>query len=1045
MTGSEPTAGTRRLLIGPAGAGKTHAVLADVAAMAARGERFLVLVPTYSQAEHLKRRLLRFSGRDAILDRGIATFEQLAERRTGVRLSSLVSPAVRDALLAAALEESAPPDFAAAARFGGFRRAALAFLDELSSIEPKPGADAFDEASSRLRAALEGLPAERRRRVEGLLDVLAAYRRRIAATGLLEHRDFLQGLLDGLRAGDGSPPLDALFVDGFTDLTEVQERIVHQLSATASRTTVTLLGDATSAPGGPFDACERMRRRFADAGFVADVLPPGPRHAAAPALAALERRLAGEDVRASDPGASLRVVAGADPDDEADRVARNVLRWTTEGVPRAEILVIVRNLASETAQRVLAALRRHGVPARRMGRRPLATIPAARSHLRAVRLLCGAPDDGDALAAILSGDARGVSDADADRLAAEARVLAVTETATTDGVAQVVQRKGLATAAAWLRTLAERALPAGPLLPHAAAERIADGIPVLVRSSFESGVPLADEDRAAEDAAALRVVIDVIRDVVRALRAGGRGTATAREVAQRIVSAAEDARVPVPDLRDDAVNVVGAEEARQWEARCVVVAGLRAGEFPGGAREDLFLTDDERAAVERTSRIPLPARHDEALRRERLLFYMAATRARERLAVTYPSAGGSGDPILRSPFVEDVLAAMPAGAAPDGAERAPGDQRPAPGETFHEDDLRRTALASLGERFVSGTASEVRAQTGAALCAVLAGAGDASLVRAAREFAPPEASLADGGPARAKIAEGRPRSASSLSDFAQCAFRHFAKTILSLRDPPAGVDDGLQPLLEGDIAHGALERLYQERIEGKPLDVARAALLFDEVYREKAGHLRPTLRTTAVRARLRRAVLAWVGRERETPLAAGYAPAMTEWRFGRDAGGLLRLCGDRVPVTGSADRCDVAADGERAIVVDWKTSRASRYSGLREKIDQGIELQLPLYALAVEKGLGLRVTAVAYVTLRDGGVVWLPISADAPPEALASKLRPEGYGVGDGSGARALAEGHLVRLDQEIRTGRIVADPRDDDLCRTCQVADICRFDGRPK
>src|SRR5262245_66040931 len=103
----------RTLLTGPAGSGKTQRVVDAIRAVTKDGpvERFVVLVPTYSRAEHLKRRLLR-SGLDGMFDRGIGTFEQLAERRTSRRLSELAPLAVRDAILVDAPAEAAVPDVA---------------------------------------------------------------------------------------------------------------------------------------------------------------------------------------------------------------------------------------------------------------------------------------------------------------------------------------------------------------------------------------------------------------------------------------------------------------------------------------------------------------------------------------------------------------------------------------------------------------------------------------------------------------------------------------------------------------------------------------------------------------------------------------------------------------------------------------------------------------------------------------------------------------------------------------------------------------------
>jgi RecG-like helicase len=48
----------RRLLLGRAGTGKTHHCLARLALELAAGRKALLLVPTYSQAEHLRYLLL---------------------------------------------------------------------------------------------------------------------------------------------------------------------------------------------------------------------------------------------------------------------------------------------------------------------------------------------------------------------------------------------------------------------------------------------------------------------------------------------------------------------------------------------------------------------------------------------------------------------------------------------------------------------------------------------------------------------------------------------------------------------------------------------------------------------------------------------------------------------------------------------------------------------------------------------------------------------------------------------------------------------------
>jgi ATP-dependent helicase/nuclease subunit B len=1022
----------RVLLSGPAGTGKTQRVVDEMRRLVASGpvERFAVLVPTYSRAEHLKRRLLR-SGLDGMFDRGIGTFEQLAERRTSRRLSELAPFAVRDAILAEALAEANVAEFAGAARFAGFRRAALRFFKEAKGSDPQPGTDGVAAAAERLVAAGEALPGARGRKLAGLGRVLVLYQRRLDAAGLLDHEDLLRSLLARLR--DAPPePLRLLALDGFTDLTEVQERIVQALLEQADRAVVTLLADGDRDTG-PFAASSGLARRLrAGSRLAEERLTKNLR--ADGDLARLERLVAGEDVAPRAADGTVRFLAGADPDDEADRVARTCLRFVAgDGIPRSDVLVIVRSLQGETAARVLDALAHHGVPARRIGGAPLASSPAARSALRVLRLVAGCDEPDDALAAVRGGDARGVADAEADALH---RIAAERGARGAEALQGIADENGFATCAAWLTRLRERRMAGVRRPPQELAADLLRAIEPLLVPSFESAS--TDDRTAAADAAALRTLSALVAETARGLRAAGRATADAAEFVTRVGDAAQDANVAPPDRRADVVNVVDADEARQWEARAVVVAGLRLGEWPAGAREDLFVSDRDRHEVAKSTRVRLASRLDEALRRERLLFYAAVTRARERLVLTTSATDGRGDPALRSPFLDDAMR-LTSGAALDGAGRSPGDVRPAAGETFGTADLERTALAALTERFEPGTASEVRAKTGLALFAKLLAASpkDNVLAESARWFRGAEASLAPKGAARALLAKPRRRSASSLASFAQCAYRHFADKGLGLAELEATADDGPDALLLGTIAHAVLERAVPHP--------ERAAAVFDETWDEHAGRFAPSLRLARERAALRRVVLGRIAAWAADPLVPGFRPAEFELAFGIGAAPAFALAapagprGEAVELSGKIDRVDVDGAG-RAVVVDYKYATVERYGNLDAKIAEGLDLQLPIYALAAAKLLGREVVAAGYATLRDGKERWLRLSAAAPGGARADAT----WEGADRAARMAAVEARIRELDAKIRDGGIEAKPRDPDRCGRgkCPFADLCRYEG---
>ncbi len=895
---------SRMLLVGRSGSGKTSRVVAEVRQLLDRHdaqghfERFQVIVPTYSQAEHLKRRLLRWrgvagepaagGGLDALLDRGIGTFEQFAERETGERLHALAPAPVQDALALQALEDDDFPDFREVRRFPGFRRAALRFVKEIKSGEPEPGEGAVAAAAERLAAASEGLPGARGRKLLGLARMLAAYQVRLSAAGLFDHEDLLRRLLLRLR---DRPPEELRFfaLDGFTDLTQVQERIVQIVAGSADRALVTLLGDHGGDREGPFAASAGLLGRLMSAsGFGLQALGPPRRFAGD--LLRVEERASGAELVPRPMGEAVRFVAGADAFDEADRVARICLGWSMEGVARSEILVVVRRLDSETGERVLDALRRHGVPHRRAGGAPLLGVPAARTALRVLRLLSRADAAGEVLDLIRCGAARGVADGEADRLFAEARPAGISSP---DELRRCAHELGLRGATAWLDALADARLPPDPATPVGIARALLSALPTLVTWSYEGEVPGELAERAATDAAAMRRVRDLLAQVVRALGATGRSEVPPRTVMAGLDAAASDARCAARDQRVDVVNVVDAEEARQWEAEAVVVAGLRMGEFPSGVREDLFVADHDRKDIEKTCGVRLPARMDEALRRERLLFYAAVTRARSRLVLTRPLVGNNGDAVMPSPFLEALHELVPDGErVDDGAGRTPGDVRPAAGETVAISDLQRTALSVLAERHVRGGEGEHRARIGIDLVrTMLTGCGETSegattsgmarvsgmasadvwvLLRAADVRLRPgeEARLATEGPAAAHMARARRRSASSLAAFGQCAYKHFAGKGLGLRSPEHSPEDGLDPLRQGTIAHAALQSAFEDGARTES-EVGEA---FDAVWLRETERVRPGLSVERARAALRRAVVQLVVTHADASLVAGFEP-----------------------------------------------------------------------------------------------------------------------------------------------------------------------------
>lgn len=101
-----------------------------------------------------------------------------------------------------------------------------------------------------------------------------------------------------------------------------------------------------------------------------------------------------------------------------------------------------------------------------------------------------------------------------------------------------------------------------------------------------------------------------------------------------------------PGRRRDAVHLLDAYEARQWELPVVFVCGLVEGAFPKPAQPDSVLTDDLRLRLRKQGvPVALTSGRDAA---ERFLLEIARTRATRRAVFTWPRFNEAGEEQLRS-------------------------------------------------------------------------------------------------------------------------------------------------------------------------------------------------------------------------------------------------------------------------------------------------------------------------------------------------------------------------------------------------------------
>ena len=409
--------------------------------------------------------------------------------------------------------------------------------------------------------------------------------------------------------------------------------------------------------------------------------------------------------------------------------------------------------------------------------------------------------------------------------------------------------------------------------------------------------------------------------------------------------------------------------------------------FPQRRVEDPLLPDADRR--------PLGLREiGDGRDEERLLFQLLLDGATTSIRFSFAGSDGFGKVLRRSAFLRDFV-------APLAVDRWPlteglGQRRTANGERQLQLLAKSGTNSSFdGYLFAEGDDPAVRARLAAALQSV---------------------------------------SPTQLEDFGECPQKFLLKHVLGARD----VEDPEHELQmnardKGKVDHGILERFYREVSEDdieraaewlprlEPSLAARIEALVDETYdalERDAPPFNPTMRQIE-RGATRRILREFLARDLADLHATGLRPKEFEYRCETrlDVGGVS------LRVEGWIDRIDADGAG-RYRVVDYKGGKATRHKDLPKKVDRGVRLQLPLYAMAVAQFFG---------TDDVSGAIKPLVFPEAKPDKFMFHL----------AGREEALRATLALFAGAILDGQFPAFPADTDkdfnACKYCPVSHSCR------
>ncbi len=302
-------------------------------------------------------------------------------------------------------------------------------------------------------------------------------------------------------------------------------------------------------------------------------------------------------------------------------------------------------------------------------------------------------------------------------------------------------------------------------------------------------------------------------------------------------------------------------------------------------------------------------------------------------------------------------------------------------------------------------------------------------------------------------------SPSQLETYAECPFKYYSRKILNIpqikeHSPELDPDD------KGTLFHNCLEALLRQ--EGKLYAEARnnrkkedelylkLKATVEKVFQESAKELcyaHPELYQRLKEKTMAQAVQL-LGNELEESrkLEKPLTPTYFEWTFGPSPEEALRIEAqdkkEPIQIGGRIDRIDCDTNSKSFMVLDYKTGSIS---GFKDKLMEGLSLQLPIYLLAVKKLLLPDYQIV-------GGMLLSTRSGKKEAGLVDNQFNEQHYQLGKRSGAlmdseklEAVIQSTVVHIQNyvaQMRKGYFSAQPKD---CKVrCDYKEICRYAHKP-
>ncbi|HOW58145.1 MAG TPA: exodeoxyribonuclease V subunit gamma [Candidatus Omnitrophota bacterium] len=951
------------LLVGPAGCGKTHHLLEAFEGALRKAPDPLAsdlffIVPS---AEHTERivSLLIQGGMPGFFHKRVTTLSRLVNDIFRISDIPIASSLTRMMITKNLLYENNWEYFSEVRDQPGFLNLMPQFIAELKEACISP--DVFRERMNMLKSFEPAYASK----YEALAGFYEQYEKELRTRGLRDHQDALRIFRERETKGERQVlRFKGLWIDGFFDFSGLQLEYLRELSVLSEEMVLTLTKEDGEAHEDAFESVNETQKNLERLGFQVQKMEGRSFRTQKKALLYLQRNLFASPPPdlVSGPCQDIVFLEAIGTEGEIEMIVREIHQLYASGNYRySDFAVLFRHIKNYAS--VLASVfARYGIPVEIHERKRLKFSSWIATAVSLLAIFRNGWQAEDLFAFLKSGY---VCRFGGNHIKNEEWIVLFEQRAFQAGVVE--------TRDAWLvvwdnaeddiNTRKKDVLdPLAKLEDEfRAVESIHEFIRIFKSAVYETFGILQISDNAAsfvrEDAACVNRFELLLEEMRNHFLKNKIKKVSFENFADYFFGLVELDVYSLHERDKNRVQVYDVSLARQKEYKVVFVAGLLEKVFPVQVREDPLLSDWERKLMNSGMAFSLaerlPRQHI-----ERYFFYLAVTRASEKLYLSCPHLDFEGKESLPSSYLEGVK-----GLFGDRIQILRQDlARPFPllKEAITARELEIAAMGALRE------VSEKKETASGLLKQVLFGLLEnpqsrQRLFSACRSV---EAKLLDEKILKGKFFEVREASPTRIEEYAKCPYRYFANHMLKLRETA----EDINMMQKGNILHYVLQQYFdpkrkkkvEEKMEtfierGLETGFQKYPLIWPQKYHEALD-----------RRELYEMLLFFLQKETERLKSSSFKPCRVEYSFGSkedSESSALEIAGEGKPLTlqGRIDRIDTNPSEEFAVVMDYKRSAKFKSADL----ELGIALQLPLYLLAAKEKLGLEPLGGEIYSVRD--------------------------------------------------------------------------------